>query len=55
MIAEDDEHEIVVAVVLHEGDQRVHRVLDGLAVRRAHPLEVAEELGPRQPIAPACC
>ena len=36
MVAQDDEHEVRVAVVLHEGDQRAQRVLDRLAVRRAH-------------------
>ncbi len=46
MVAQDDEHQIVVAVVLHEGDQGVQRVLDRPAVRRADPRAVAVERGP---------
>ena len=37
MVTQDDEHEIVVAVVLHEGDQGVQGVLDRPAVRRTDP------------------
>ena len=43
MVAQDDEHEIVVAVVLHEGDQGVQGVLDRPAVRRTYPFGVAPE------------
>ena len=45
MVAEDDEHEIVVAVVLHEREQGVHGVLDRPPVRRTYPFGVAPELG----------
>ena len=43
VVAEHDEHEVVVAVVLHEGEQGVQRVLDRPAVRRTYPLRVAPE------------
>ena len=35
------DHEISVAVVLHEGDQGVHRVFDGLSVGGLHQGRVA--------------
>ena len=47
MVAQEDDHELVVAVVLHVGDDRAHRVLDRMAVGGAGPIGVAEERGPR--------
>ena len=35
VVAQDDQHEVLVAVVLHERDDRAQRVLDRLAVGRA--------------------
>ncbi len=47
MVAEDDDHGVLVPVALHEREQRPHRVLDRVPVGAARPLGVAEELGLR--------
>ncbi len=47
MVAQEDDHELVVAVALHERDDRAQRVLDRMAVGGASALGVAEERGPR--------
>ena len=55
MVSQDDEHEIVVAVALHEGDQGVQGVLDGLAVRCAHFGRCRSRARPSTRFRPACC
>ena len=47
MVAQQDDHGLVVDVVLHERDDRAHRVLDRVAVGGAGALGVAEERGLR--------
>ena len=43
MIAQYDEHEVVVPVAPHEREERVQRVLDRLRVGAPGPLGIAEE------------
>src|SRR5829696_4786404 len=47
MVAQYDEHKVVVAVALHEREERAQRVLDRMRVGDAGPLGIAEERGPR--------
>ena len=47
VVAQDDEHEVVVAVAPHEREERAQRVLDRVPVGGAGPLGVAEERGLR--------
>src|SRR5918999_4138025 len=48
MVAKYDEHEVLVAVALHEREDRFQRVLDRMPVGGAGPLAVAEERGLRR-------
>ena len=43
MVAQHDEHEVVVAVAPHEREERAHRVLDRVPVGGAGPPGIAEE------------
>src|SRR5215211_2874671 len=43
MVAQYDEHEVVVTVALHEREDRAQRVLDRMLVGGAGPLAIAEE------------
>src|SRR3954449_7528294 len=47
MVAQEDDYELVVAVALHEREDRAHRVLDRTAVGGAGSFGVAEERGVR--------
>ena len=47
VVAEHDQHEVVVAVALHEREERAQRVLDRVPVGGAGPLGVAEQRGRR--------